>query len=215
MKKMLLLSVLAGVASVASAQEQGRVLSSTPIVQQVAVPHQVCGNQTVYSGAPNTGAGAVMGAIAGGAMGNAIGGGSGRAAATAIGVIGGALLGNQIEGAGQPRYQNVQRCGTETTYENRTVGYNVTYEYAGRQYTTQTSQDPGSWIPVSVQPLAPPAGGQTYSSTPGYYDAPQDAGYAQPGTVVQTYPVQPPAAYIATPPVMIEYNGYYGHRHWR
>ncbi len=216
MKKIVLLTILAGVAGAACAQEQGRVLSSTPIIQQVAVPRQVCGNETVYAGSPNTGAGAVMGAIAGGAMGNAVGGGSGRAAATALGVIGGALLGNQIEGNGAPRYQNVQRCSTETYYENRTVGYNVTYEYAGRQYSTQTSHDPGRWIPLSVQPLTGNYGGQVYSSGQINYDA-QGAGYAQPG-VVQTYPVQPPPAYIATPPVTIEYNSYPGYYHrpyWR
>ena len=81
MKKTVLLTLLAGAACAATAQEQGRVLSSTPIVQQVAIPRQVCGTDTVYAGAPNSGAGAVMGAIAGGAIGNSIGGGSGRAAA--------------------------------------------------------------------------------------------------------------------------------------
>jgi uncharacterized protein YcfJ len=216
MKKFLLLAALAGVAATASAQEQGRVLSATPIIQQVAVPRQVCGNETVYSGSPNSGAGAVMGAIAGGAMGNAVGGGSGRAAATALGVIGGALVGNQIEGSGPPRYYQQQRCSTETYYENRTVGYNVTYEYAGRQYNTQTSQDPGRWIPLSVQPMQ-----GTYSTNQINYDA-QGSGYgygqAQPG-VVTTYP-SPPAYIVAPPAVTIEYNGYppprYPHRpYWR
>ena len=104
MKKIVIFSALAAVAVVASAQEQGRVLSATPIIQQVGVPQQVCGNETVYSGNRTTGAGAVIGAIAGGAVGNTIGKGSGRAAATAIGVLGGAVVGNQIEGNGQPQY---------------------------------------------------------------------------------------------------------------
>ena len=142
MKKIVIFSALAAVAVVASAQEQGRVLSATPIIQQVGVPQQVCGNETVYNGNRTTGAGAVIGAIAGGAVGNTIGKGSGRAAATAIGVLGGAVVGNQIEGNGQPQYQNVQRCSTETYYENRTVGYNVVYEYAGRQYTTPHPERP-------------------------------------------------------------------------
>ena len=88
MKKIVIFSALAAFAVVASAQEQGRVLSATPIIQQVGVPQQVCGNETVYSGNRTTGAGAVIGAIAGGAVGNTIGKGSGRAAATAIGVLG-------------------------------------------------------------------------------------------------------------------------------
>ena len=68
MKKIVIFSALAAVAVVASAQEQGRVLSATPIIQQVGVPQQVCGNETVYSGNRTTGAGAVIGAIAGGAQ---------------------------------------------------------------------------------------------------------------------------------------------------
>ncbi|MFT4243224.1 MAG: glycine zipper 2TM domain-containing protein [Acidovorax sp.] len=219
MKKIVAFSALAAVAVAASAQEQGRVLSATPVVQQVAIPQQVCGNETVYSGSRNSGAGAVLGAIAGGAAGNAIGRGSGRAAATAIGVIGGAVIGNQIEGNGQPQYQNVQRCTTETYYENRTVGYDVVYEYAGRQYTTRTQNDPGRWIPVSVQPAAQPA----YSSDP--YAG--ERVYSQPGVVTSTYstyPQQPvyqqPPAYAA-PAVVIEY-GYdrrpyhrHGDPYWR
>lgn len=45
----------------------------------------------------STGAGAVIGAIVGGVAGNQVGGGSGRDLATAAGVVGGALLGNNIE----------------------------------------------------------------------------------------------------------------------
>jgi len=199
MKKIVIFSALVAVAAAASAQEQGRVLSATPVVQQVAVPQQVCGNETVYSGNRTTGAGAVMGAIAGGAAGNAIGKGSGRAAATALGVIGGAVLGNQIEG-GQPEYQNVQRCTTQTYYENRTVGYDVVYEYAGRQYTTRTQTDPGRWIPVSVQATEP-----AYSTSP---YAPSGV-YSQPGVVTSPYPAQPvyqQPTYVTPPVTVIEYG---------
>ncbi|MEY4641387.1 MAG: hypothetical protein RLZZ227_1381 [Pseudomonadota bacterium] len=44
-----------------------------------------------------SGAGAVIGGIVGGVAGNQVGGGSGRKIATAAGVIGGALLGNEVE----------------------------------------------------------------------------------------------------------------------
>src|SRR6218665_3699963 len=64
MKKTLIFSAVAIIAGSAGAQEQGRVLSATPIVQQVGTPRQVCGNETVYSGNRTSGAGAVMGAIA-------------------------------------------------------------------------------------------------------------------------------------------------------
>lgn len=45
----------------------------------------------------STGAGAVIGALVGGVAGNQVGGGSGQDIATAAGVVGGALLGNNIE----------------------------------------------------------------------------------------------------------------------
>ena len=60
-----LMAVLAS-ASV-QAQEVGKVISSTPIIQQVAVPRQVCNNEQVVTGGQKSGAGAAMGAIAGGA----------------------------------------------------------------------------------------------------------------------------------------------------
>ena len=44
-----------------------------------------------------TGAGAGVGAVVGGVLGNTVGGGSGRVAATMLGVAGGAVLGNRIE----------------------------------------------------------------------------------------------------------------------
>ena len=212
MKKPALVMLLLAAAPWANAQqEQARVLSAIPIVQQVGVPRQVCGVETVHTGPRTSGGGALLGAIAGGAAGNAIGGGSGRAAATALGVIGGAVLGNHIEGNGRPEYENVQRCTTETYYENRTVGYNVTYEYAGRQYTTRTQTDPGAWISVSVQPLHnSPGAGQTYSTIDPY--APESA----------PYPVQPLQPVYVNPPVtVIEYNSepYYPpprpRPHWR
>jgi len=156
-------------------QERGRVLSVTPVTEQIAIPQEVCQDETVYTEARRTsGAGAVLGAIAGGAAGNAIGKGSGRAAATAVGVVGGALLGNTIE-SGQPGQQNVRRCTTQTHYENRMLGYDVLYEYGGRQYSTRTLQDPGRWIPltVSVQPAVQTAPASSVTTVE-YLDDPYD-----------------------------------------
>ena len=73
-------------ATLTHAQEVGRVISSTPVIQQVAVPRQVCSQQQVAVQPPKSGAGAAMGAIAGGAIGNSIGRGEGNALATAIGL---------------------------------------------------------------------------------------------------------------------------------
>lgn len=59
----------------------GVVRSITPVAQQGST----------------TGTGAVIGAVVGGVAGNQVGGGSGNKIATAAGVIGGALIGNQVE----------------------------------------------------------------------------------------------------------------------
>jgi uncharacterized protein YcfJ len=158
MKKTVLFStvgVLSALSSVAGAQEIGRVLSSTPVIQQVAVPRQVCSYQPMAVQQPNTGTGGVVGALAGGAIGNQIGHGDGRAAATVLGLVGGALLGNQIESNNNAaRVQNVQQCSTQTQFENRTMGYNVVYEYAGKQYNVQMPYDPGPTIRLQVTPMS-------------------------------------------------------------
>lgn len=45
-------------------------------------------------------------------------------------------------------------CTTQTFNENRAVAYDVTYEYAGRQYTTQMASDPGPTIRLQIGPVA-------------------------------------------------------------
>ena len=196
----------------ASGPPMGRVLSVTPAVEQVAVPRQVCGVQPVVTQAQPSGVGAVIGAVAGGVVGNAIGHGGGRAAATALGVAGGALLGNQTEANGSTRVQNVENCTTQTAYERRTVGYDVTYEYAGRQHQTRMDSDPGAYVPVEVGVAgsnydAPPPQPVTYSSAPqravvvpsGYASAPVYS--TQPVYVAPPVIVSQPT-YIAAPPVV-------------
>lgn len=151
--------------------EMGRVVSSIAVLQQVAVPRQICTNEPVTVPGQKSGAGAVMGGLAGGAMGNAVGDGAGRAVATMIGIVGGAMLGNNIEGGAPPQTQMVQRCHTQNVVETQTVGYNVTYEYAGKQYTVQMPQDPGPWVRLQVTPMtAPPS---QYQQPPTQYPPPQ------------------------------------------
>jgi len=143
----------ASFSSMLSAQEVGRVVSSMPIIQQVAVPRQVCTQQQVATQAHKSGAGSAMGAIAGGVVGNAIGKGDGNALATAIGLIGGAMLGDRIEGAPPTEMRTVQTCSTQNFYENRTIAYNVVYEINGKQYNVQMPQDPGPTVRLQVTPM--------------------------------------------------------------
>jgi uncharacterized protein YcfJ len=154
------------------AQEVGKVISSTPIIQQVAVPRQVCNNQQVVTGGQKSGAGAAMGAIAGGAIGNQIGNGSGRALATMAGIFGGAIMGDNIEGPGTPEVRNVQNCSQQMFYENRTMAYNVVYEFAGKQYTVQMPQDPGPTVRLQITPMAP-AANTSYGNVPPPGSAPR------------------------------------------
>ena len=219
MKKLLLLSATLLSCGLTMAQEVGRVLSSTPIVQQVGQPRNVCTTEQVSIQQPKSGAGALMGGIAGGAMGNAIGGGGGKAAATMIGIMGGAILGDNIEGQPMAQTKNVQRCSMQTFYENRTVAYNVVYEFAGKQYSVQMPNDPGPTVQLQISPVGasmqgvPPTAPVTY----------QNPVYAQPTTVVvtqQDYPVYVQRPYY--PPISLNLGygywggGYGGHNgHWR
>ncbi len=198
----------------AFAQEQGRVISTTPVISQVAVPRQVCTNeQIVTQSQQKSGAGALMGGVAGGALGNAVGDGSGRAVATMIGILGGAILGDKIEGGGQQHAntQNVQRCTTQTFYENKATAYNVVYEFNGKQYQVQMPQDPGAFVNLQVTPVgsqvqpAAPVIVRPVTQAPVYtqpvYSQPV---YSQPVIVESsTVYVQPAPVYVHRAPVIV------------
>ena len=82
--------------------------------------------QVDESGRPS-GAGAVIGGVAGGVVGHQFGHGSGKDAATILGVIGGALAGNEIERnntAPRPGYRMVIRMddGRSRDYAVASIG---------------------------------------------------------------------------------------------
>lgn len=229
MKKVLVLSTLAATALLganAFAQDiLARVLSSTPVVQQIAVPRQVCNNQQVVTQAPKSGGGALLGAVAGGAVGNAIGNGGGRALATAIGLMGGAIVGDRVEG-GASQVQNVQQCSTQTFYENRATAYNVVYEYQSAQYSVQMAQDPGAYVRLQVSPVGAIGPGTSQAPQPGFQQQPnQPTQPVQPQTLLEDAPVQyaaqpgyvvqQPYQPIYTPPVVVQASPvYYGQSYY-
>lgn len=205
MKNLLLLSAATLASGLSMAQEVGRVISATPVVQQVNSPRQVCATEPVAVQRPRSGAGALMGAIAGGAMGNAIGGGMGTVAATMLGIVGGAAIGDNLEGGQTAQVQNAQHCTTQNYVENRPVAYNVVYEFGGKQYSVQMPNDPGPTVQLQVSPVgsnpqrAQVADNATYSQP--VYSQPT---YAQP---VYSQPVYTQPTYVvAAPPV---YSSYY------
>ena len=190
-------------------QELARVISSTPVTQSIAVPQQVCTNSQVIVQPPKSGAGAAIGAIAGGAIGSQIGGGAGKALAIGAGVIGGAILGDSIEGQPVPVAQPVTTCSQQMRYENRVVAYNVVYEYAGRQYSTQTTTPPGEWMPIQVTPSGSVPVQVVTTPT-----APAPVVITQP--VIAAYPpvIYGPPPYYYGSGISIRY-GWGGHHHWR
>ena len=195
------------------ATEIARVVSATPVTAAVAVPNRVCTEEQQLIGARPSGAGAVIGAIAGGVLGHNIGGGFGRAAATGIGAVAGAAIGNGIEvnaaNAYPPTAVPVQRCQTVNGYENRTVGYDVVYEYAGRRYTTRMARDPGPTLEIDVRPAGALADAAT--APPQYLDAPPPRAVYAPMPVLAA----PPVIYVT--PSVGYYGGYYGpprHHRW-
>ncbi len=197
---------IAAIAScaVASAQDYGRVLSSTPVIQQIAVPQQFCQQQLVAVPLQRHGAGAAVGAIAGAAIGSSIGHGGGRAVGTIIGIVGGAIIGDQIEGPGTYQTQQVQRCTTHTVYENRLLHYNVVYEYAGRQYVVQMPQDPGPTVQLQIAPVS--SAPAPVAAAPGMTTIYSTVDYQSYVLPVHTAPV-----YIGLPAVSLGF----GHRHYQ
>jgi len=235
-----LAALLCTVSAAAFATEYGTVVSSTPVIGQVAVPQRICNDEQVRVAPRTSGGGAVVGALVGGAIGNSVGSGMGRAAATGLGVIAGAAIGDNAERENaQPVTSTVQRCRTVSQYEDRLMGYDVVYEYGGSQRTVRLAQDPGpagSRIALEVNVAGsaraasrvgtpvPPRGAAPYE-----YSEPirSDDGYAAapPRVYYDPYYVPAPSVYYVPAPY---YGGVYfgptiwfggswhhgGHRHW-
>jgi uncharacterized protein YcfJ len=137
--------------------EYGRVLEARPIYQQQAIetPHQRCTTQTVVHEERTREGDSFTGTVAGGLVGAAIGHelGKGRGTATAIGGLIGASIGNDVSKGGRTeRYRDEEVCRTQyrTEYEQRIVGYDVTYSYQGRIYQTRTDRHPGDRIALEL-----------------------------------------------------------------
>ena len=201
-----------------AALEYGTVVSSTPVIGQVAVPQRDCYDEQVSVPQRSSGGGALVGALIGGALGNGVGAGMGRAAATAVGAVAGAAIGDRAEANAAPSgVRSVQRCRTVSQSEDRLIGYDVVYEYGGAHRTARLAQDPGApgsriAVEVNVAPSAAPRGervGSAVPSTARREPVPryEDQDYyteAPPPRVVYSEPyyVAPPPVYAPYPAVM-------------
>lgn len=179
MKKILVLAIssicsIAGTAANAeSFGDRARVLSSTPVYERIPVSREECWNdrQRGYEERRVTrsdtgaaiGPGTVLGAVVGGVIGHQFGNSSGgRDRGTAAGAIVGGLVGNQVDRDrnGNPREtveiervpveRNVERCRTVNEVREATLGYDVRYEYADKEFTTRLPREPGRFLRVQV-----------------------------------------------------------------
>jgi len=97
---------------------------------------------------PNVG-GAIIGGILGGVLGHQIGGGRGNDVATALGAVGGAAVGSNVN---RDRYggytQDVRRCSSVPA-SGAPQYWDVTYVFQGREHRAQFDQPPGATITVN------------------------------------------------------------------
>nr|WP_188128491.1 glycine zipper 2TM domain-containing protein [Pseudomonas proteolytica] len=143
---------------VKSGPEYAQVLAVQPVKTQIKTPREVCKDVTVTRQRPvqdqHQIAGTVVGALAGGLLGNQIGGGTGKKIATVAGAVGGGYAGNKVQEGMQNRdtYTTTQtRCNTVNDISDKVVGYDVRYNLDGKEGSVRMERDPGSQIPVDKE----------------------------------------------------------------
>ena len=170
MKRLVIASLCAGALLGAHAEtytDNARVRSADPQYENINVPRNECSSHWINESENRSGyrqdrqyGGAIVGGLAGGVLGNQVGGGRGKDAATALGLVLGAMAGDQFQNRDQrSQYDNgqyessqreVKRCRTVYDTQTRITGYRVVYEYRGQQYTTFMRSNPGYSLPVRV-----------------------------------------------------------------
>ena len=117
----------------------------------VGPPEQRCWverEQVVRNHGPNV-PGAIVGGVLGGVLGHQIGSGRGNDVATAIGAIGGAAIGANVDRGGQRVYtQDVQRCSA-VPGSGRPEYWDVTYVFRGQTHRAQLGFAPGARLTVN------------------------------------------------------------------
>lgn len=184
MKRLVITSLFATAligAQAATFTDNARVRSAEPQYENVNVPRNECSSHWINERGGRVSTerqdsqgrqygGAIVGGLAGGILGHQVGGGSGKDAATALGVVLGAMAGDQLQnrdsrvqydngqydnGRYESAQREVKRCRTVYDTQTRITGYRVTYDYRGQQYTTFMRTNPGNSLPVrvSVDPI--------------------------------------------------------------
>ena len=168
-KQLVTLSALLMVASVTVEaghrerfQDTAKVIEAEPVYRTVEVSHpeRHCWDEEVTRQQPkhHSYTGTILGGIIGGVVANKVSSGRGRGkdVATVAGALLGSSIGHDISHknsrGGYTTTSLERRCEVthHTTYEEKLVGYDVTYRYKGRLFTTRTQEHPGKRIPVVV-----------------------------------------------------------------
>lgn len=110
-------------------------------------PEQRCWVEQEQVGSSANVPGAILGGVLGGVLGHQVGGGRGNDVATALGAVGGALVGSNVNRR-SGYTQDVRRCET-VPGSGRAEYWDVTYTFRGREHRTQLSAPPGATITVN------------------------------------------------------------------
>lgn len=138
--------------------DTAQVLSVSPRTETINSPRQECRTEyersSSYSAGERDVGGAIIGGIAGGLLGSQVGKGKGRVASAAIGAATGALVGDRIDnsnnGSNTHSTRPIERCTSVDNWQTVTRGYQVTYRYNGRDYTTIMPNDPGNVVRLRI-----------------------------------------------------------------
>jgi uncharacterized protein YcfJ len=128
----------------ADRDEYAQVIETTP---SSASGRQECWNPRTgafeerHDRRSGIGAGAAVGAVAGGVLGHQVDHGAG----TAAGAILGGIVGHQVEKQAN-RDQDLDLSQCRMISDSAEPGYDVRYSYAGREYVAHLDYDPGSTL---------------------------------------------------------------------
>ncbi|WP_216825077.1 glycine zipper 2TM domain-containing protein [Agarilytica rhodophyticola] len=145
--------------------DYAKVKDVTPIYKTYKhrVPEESCWVETVQTEhrrpRHNSATSTIVGGIIGGAIGHAVGHKKsnkrvGAVVGSALGASIGHDIGRRSRGADRydVSYEDVERCEVSyhTETQERLTGYDVTYKYRGKTYSTFMEEHPGKRIKVSV-----------------------------------------------------------------
>ena len=163
-----LAAIFSGTTWAADFVDTAKVISSTPIYERVSEPKQECWNETVSSTDAVTKpapaeersiGGALLGGVLGGVVGSQVGQGNGNTAATVLGAVGGTIIGDRVANSSNqqaqqatqtPQTRDERHCRQVENYRDVIRGYNVTYNYNGKDITTKMSSQPGDTVQVGI-----------------------------------------------------------------